>query len=1318
MQSTYDVGGNCVALTPETMFSGLVSGEMIAAASEDYDSGVPTDSESRSQQRVFSSQKEDLSDYGTDCSSPEIGKVRPEKDSQCQVMSQVTTMGLRKEAEEAHGKSASEDMQDKSHTVTCTVTICFAIPSPPKKEDYEANADHKGKANSKNHKKVIEAPKAQKYFHFEYFLLPEDTEPTKVDIVMFGVVAKLYMDHETRLLKPWQENEKMWLTWSHSVEICATKEVVLKALQHQIHVKMWSTKDKVSAKARFDRPKAFRVSTVKQGEDPEVKQLILNQRKLFEDSLPRQSFILEKNGSMVYQEGYNTRALKCAKHEKSPSVIVPEHSMSSLEQNNSVNRLEMSNTGLSVLAQSEKPPAGKQKSARSWTDMKANLPKLQLNIHSSKDLKIEALSSKGEHVRKKSETEKSEKVLSVPSLQGERKYLTLSINFMPLLAGDLSVTSRLPMCSHQILDCYVTLALNAPLLSDQQRHDLNPMVIRILSATSLPISPTPICVLQEKCSSVYCKYRFQDHPFHQTHGQRHGTHVFFRDVNVVFVGTMSPGKLREFLLGPPIEIEVHDRDQKMQENISKPSLFGMEPEDEKLSNVGLVTSKSTVHNPFMEQDRLLDPYGIAKMKLSELVYGATYLNMSIPIHSCESPDATEYHCDRKLCGIIGSVHDSQISLLPVGHYLDAQSQLKVRVDLAVPLSSETVASDCLFGRIIYIFDYKNNELLKDLIMKITEINSRAFCLDPDSANLSLDALSRVCLTDDQKNETSLDIITGIHIMDGSIHLFVLEGVRQSAVKELWETIPTRAAEQKGKLDILYNSEMAFQERLYKELGVLVCHVHLHEPLSSLVNQPLLYIRDMVPPLCFQALSRLDYICSAKKLRDVIQSDLLPSAEMIHLLSREFGVPLKPGDLFGDAEHTFNKKLVISEKEDKSLRCPLHIQLDNFNEQYIQLKREFDNHKTKNHIQENIDHVWQMNRKLKKTKVKYVEIVPVDGIIAHNYSSQTLNSTQMALRTLRQKMAVEPKHRYTYSLNYQSATLSPVDVVEELINRAAKSTEEWMTPSGFLYPGFRSSIENNKHPKKPDDARILELTKVWKENILHANTLQPTLSRDPWSWADRHVDFDLYKKSCESGSLSAPATVHVTDNAFQEERIGMVQSADSNQKMRFHRCLPQTELAAQGPHASNQQSRLEGLLKDKGAKFSLRKAGLALKPIPALAVMPKSRSNGSKIGLNSKGFLPGELQYHSLKWTDNIVPCHNMNHETFQELRGKDFTSHCKDHSVIYKRKIKDLSKEEKNYFIFLKSGQPNDKALSAPKMADERNIIQIQSHEGFLLHIQ
>lgn len=300
--------------------------------------------------------------------------------------------------------------------------------------------------------------------------------------------------------------------------------------------------------------------------------------------------------------------------------------------------------------------------------------------------------------------------------------------------------------------------------------------------------------MQEKCVPVYCRYRFRDQPPHQTHGQTHGTHVFFRDVNVIFAGNVSAGELREFLLGPPVEIEVHDRDQRIEESVNKPSLFGMEPEDEKLSNVGLVTSKRTVHNPFTKGNRQWDPYGVARLSLSELVYGATYLNISLPIHSCECPDPTGYQSDSKngnILGVIGSVDGPQASPLPVGHYLDAQSQLKVRVDLAVPLSVNEESPDCPFGRMVCIFEYTNRQLFRDFIIKIANINSKALGLDFNPWNVTVEALSRVCLTDDQKRDITLDVITGVHIMDGSIHLFILEGVKDKAVKELWETLSNR-----------------------------------------------------------------------------------------------------------------------------------------------------------------------------------------------------------------------------------------------------------------------------------------------------------------------------------------------------------------------------------------------------------------------------------------------------------------------------------------------------------------------------------------------
>ncbi|CAI9553300.1 unnamed protein product, partial [Staurois parvus] len=176
---------------------------------------------------------------------------------------------------------------------------------------------------------------------------------------------------------------------------------------------------------------------------------------------------------------------------------------------------------------------------------------------------------------------------------------------------------------------------------------------------------------------------------------------------------------------------------------------------------------------------------------------------------------------------------------------------------------------------------------------------------------------------------------------------------------------------------------------------------------------------------------------------------------------------------------------------------------------------------KDHIKRNIKNIYQLSRKVRRPRVEYVEIVPVDGVAVHNYSTHTLNSTALAYRILRQKMEEESNHRFTYSADFQSATVSPVDIQEELKNKSAKSREEWMTSNGFIYPGYKSSIDCNRHPKRPDDSRILELTKAWKENILHANTLQPTLSRDRWSWPKRNIDFNLYRKPPERCSVLDP-----------------------------------------------------------------------------------------------------------------------------------------------------------------------------------------------------
>ena len=59
--------------------------------------------------------------------------------------------------------------------------------------------------------------------------------------------------------------------------------------------------------------------------------------------------------------------------------------------------------------------------------------------------------------------------------------------------------------------------------------------------------------------------------------------------------------------------------------------------------------------------------------------------------------------------------------------------------------------------------------------------------------------------------------------------------------------------------MLYHSDLSFSDRMYGPLDVDVCRIKLHEPLSIIVQQPLLYVRDMVPKACFEALVKLEAV---------------------------------------------------------------------------------------------------------------------------------------------------------------------------------------------------------------------------------------------------------------------------------------------------------------------------------------------------------------------------------------------------------------------------------------------------------------------------
>ena len=105
-------------------------------------------------------------------------------------------------------------------------------------------------------------------------------------------------------------------------------------------------------------------------------------------------------------------------------------------------------------------------------------------------------------------------------------------------------------------------------------------------------------------------------------------------------------------------------------------------------------------------------------------------------------------------------------------------------------------------------------------------------------------------------------------------------------------------------------------------------------------------------------------------------------------------------------------------------------------------------------------------------------------VAHNYSTQALNSTEQAKERLRQELSQWPDHRFTYCQDYHhSMTVVPVNVDAEKKEEKEDAKAAWKTSAGWTYPGKKTMQEANIHGRKPDVARTEELTEVFNPSTL-------------------------------------------------------------------------------------------------------------------------------------------------------------------------------------------------------------------------------------------
>ncbi|XP_065811409.1 uncharacterized protein FLJ43738 [Labrus bergylta] len=769
----------------------------------------------------------------------------------------------------------------------------------------------------------------------------------------------------------------------------------------------------------------------------------------------------------------------------------------------------------------------------------------------TKDILLGCHSSVQEQGFKKSTVDTSD-------VESINKIGTSSAEISPInfLAGGTSLTDQFPVCSAGVFEVMCNISLDRPLISEELRAELNPLVITILSASSMPSSPVPLHTLQEQCLPVYCQYKFHNLTMHRTHHHEHRAKIYFRDVNVILTGLMSPKELSLFLSGPPLEIEVHDRDRKLEEQPKPPAKSGMGSDDDILC--GMAQSKQTTAN--------MNSYGIASLNLCELLCGKKSLNVHLPIKRC--PPTPLQHWEQSARSRTMSDTLAHSEPMPQGHYLEANSTLEVKVELACPLNNKNDSCELdpfyrPFGRIIYLFDYNNLSVMTKLRSDILRINASAFHLG-SRENIEK-ALSNYIMNLKLDESQDLDFVTGFHVVDKRTHIFVLEGLKHKAVKRLWEAVPMKLS---GSVEehviVHYNSDMGFFKRIYDSLDVSLSPIHLCESLETIMRQPVIYIRDKVSPGCFQALTRLSQICQMSQLKDVVQYNLFPTADMILSMSKEFGIHYEQWEQKATAEPEVDLPSL-------PVRMKRHSSLDMHNSEYMKWRHR--QNQFKDFIQDNIKKLHEESKRLQKPEAAVLRMDQCTNRPAHNYSIQTLNSKEQAMEMIRKEMAKVPGRRFTYSQQYHSATVEPGSMTTKPDSSSTATAKVWVS----------TTSRPTEHPRHLDEARVEELRKPWRENILHANMLKPTLSRDRLAWNQRHEDFQLYSKPAPFFSPT-PASIYLTGDRLKQERLPQI--SGSKPPGNFNTPFPQFKCHMGG--------KSQDILKDEPKKYSLRKPGMTLK----------------------------------------------------------------------------------------------------------------------------
>jgi hypothetical protein len=136
-----------------------------------------------------------------------------------------------------------------------------------------------------------------------------------------------------------------------------------------------------------------------------------------------------------------------------------------------------------------------------------------------------------------------------------------------------------------------------------------------------------------------------------------------------------------------------------------------------------------------------------------------------------------------------------------------------------PIQSGATEPKPTFERAVYLFPYKCSDLVPQFQAAVAQINLEAF----KQTNPLF--ISTKALTEEEKKDIDLDIITGFEFIDSEFRTYIIEGISDKGMKRLEQLYP-RLEPNTDKIKIMKNSDIRFKERLYSVFNIDIKRVRV------------------------------------------------------------------------------------------------------------------------------------------------------------------------------------------------------------------------------------------------------------------------------------------------------------------------------------------------------------------------------------------------------------------------------------------------------------------------------------------------------------